>query len=889
MSAGLTTPRFSIVAACYQVEQFLDQFFNSLEVQDIADADLEVIVVDDGSTDGTFEVLQRWRQKSRFDVTVLQKSNGGQASARNLGLEYARGEWLTFTDPDDWLDSDYLKNIGAFIDANRSVKQVAAQLVLMHERPDGSFHKGKHPLDGMYDGDRLYNLNVHPDRFSGSAPASFIRADLLREFGLEFDTHIRPNFEDAHLVAKYLLSCSEPLLGLVGSAKYYYRKRGDGSSTLQTSIAQSSRYTVVPERGYLDLLRFGRRITGTTAPEWVQNLVLYDLSWYFAPNEAPSAVVTGAVGAAAEVFVRLLAEITSELSPSVVRSFDVRPLDPKWRQILLHSFVDSDWSTDYVVTEAYDKARGAVRIACRFVGATPAITVLSNGTPVDLSEAKVQSFTYFEHDLLFEWGCWVPASHDLIVLKDTGPMEVRPDWSGPVTYRVSPQQIRRLAATGQRRGGGAGSAKPSMFQKLRTVVSSRRQVNRVVSKYTTIARNLPTRLRLRGANAEFRDAWVLIDRIHNANDSAEVLFRYLREHRPETNAWFTVEEESSDFARIVRDGFGDRLVGYGSNRWKRLMANAAIVVSSHADTPILDPPALRGLTVPRWRRAFLNHGVIKDDLSAWLNPKHLDLFVVSTEDELQSIVGPNTPYRYSGRETKLTGMPRLDSLQHARAALERTGQAKDLVVVAPTWRHWLLQQLKPGSQRRELVDDFEDSDFVRLWSQFVGSHEISDACGKRGLRLVMLPHPNLERALGILEGLSGVEAYSYDRADLQSLFARTALLVTDYSSVAFNIAYLESPTVYFQFDADRMFGGEHVGRKGYFDYPTMGFGPVAHDLDEAVAATVHMIESITETGSVPEPWRSRIETTFPFRDGRCSERVANEILDLLARVGATPS
>ena len=61
---------------------------------------------------------------------------------------------------------------------------------------------------------------------------------------------------------------------------------------------------------------------------------------------------------------------------------------------------------------------------------------------------------------------------------------------------------------------------------------------------------------------------------------------------------------------------------------------------------------------------------------------------------------------------------------------------------------------------------------------------------------------------------------------LHPLFAKTALLVTDYSSVAFEIAYIEKPVIYYQFDAEQFYGGGHLGFAGYFDFARDGFGPI---------------------------------------------------------------
>ena len=93
-----------------------------------------------------------------------------------------------------------------------------------------------------------------------------------------------------------------------------------------------------------------------------------------------------------------------------------------------------------------------------------------------------------------------------------------------------------------------------------------------------------------------------------------------------------------------------------------------------------------------------------------------------------------------------------------------------------------------------------------------------------------MPHPNLQGILGELDLPAHVEALAFAGTDVQALYGQCALLVTDYSSVAFNTAYLDRPAVYFQFDREEMLRGAHVGRQGYFDYERDGFGPVARDV-----------------------------------------------------------
>ncbi len=133
-----------------------------------------------------------------------------------------------------------------------------------------------------------------------------------------------------------------------------------------------------------------------------------------------------------------------------------------------------------------------------------------------------------------------------------------------------------------------------------------------------------------------------------------------------------------------------------------------------------------------------------------------------------------------------------------------------------------------------------------------------------------MPHPQLQPALARMQLPDDIEALSFRGADVQDRYAHTAVLVTDYSSVAFNLAVLDRSVVYYQFDRDDEGSGAHIGRPGYFDYERDGFGPVALDHDRAVAAIVAAIEA---RGRPSPEYQARIDRTFPNRDGHACERV----------------
>jgi hypothetical protein len=306
------------------------------------------------------------------------------------------------------------------------------------------------------------------------------------------------------------------------------------------------------------------------------------------------------------------------------------------------------------------------------------------------------------------------------------------------------------------------------------------------------------------------------------------------------------------------------------------MLNTRWLISSHADHALVEPPSVVRIARGRpWKFAFLQHGVIKDDLSLWLNNRDIDLFVVSTEPELESVAGDGTGYVVTHKETRLTGLPRFDRL--LAKAREVPADARDLVIVAPTWRTGLTLAIDPATQKRGVDAGFWESDYYRSWIGVLRSPAIAKAAADRGVRIGFMPHPNLQQILGAVELPPHVEPLTFGGEDVQGLYARCALLVTDYSSVAFNIAYLDRPIVYFQFDRAEMMRGGHMGRQGYFDYARDGFGPVADDLAAAERA---IVEAINAGPRAAPTYQARIDATFPVRDGGASARVVAALEEL---------
>ena len=115
--------KFSIVVPVYNVEQYLEQCLESLQVQDFDN--FEIICVNDGSTDRSREILTEWESKIP-QMRVIDRENGGLSAARNTGLKAATGNYLVFVDSDDWVEPTMLSTLAESI-GNEDIACFACQ------------------------------------------------------------------------------------------------------------------------------------------------------------------------------------------------------------------------------------------------------------------------------------------------------------------------------------------------------------------------------------------------------------------------------------------------------------------------------------------------------------------------------------------------------------------------------------------------------------------------------------------------------------------------------------------------------------------------------------------------------------------------------------------
>ena len=141
-------PAISVIIPVYNTEKYLHRCIDSVLAQTYQD--LELLLIDDGSKDSSGAICDEYAAQDAR-VKVFHKENGGVSSARNLGLDNAQGEWVTFVDSDDYIEENFLKSFDGNMDADLVVGGMIEKRFqdnLLRNIPSRYIHPLKNALDG---------------------------------------------------------------------------------------------------------------------------------------------------------------------------------------------------------------------------------------------------------------------------------------------------------------------------------------------------------------------------------------------------------------------------------------------------------------------------------------------------------------------------------------------------------------------------------------------------------------------------------------------------------------------------------------------------------------------------------------------------------------------
>ncbi|MBS4218959.1 CDP-glycerol glycerophosphotransferase family protein [Bacillus sp. FJAT-49711] len=348
-----------------------------------------------------------------------------------------------------------------------------------------------------------------------------------------------------------------------------------------------------------------------------------------------------------------------------------------------------------------------------------------------------------------------------------------------------------------------------------------------------------------------KNIWIVGERPYKAQDTGYHFFKYMREMHPEQQVYYVIEEDSPEI-RNVKD-YGN-ILHYKSKKHVLYTLMATRIIGSH------HPDYLFPLRTNEFKRkvkalkVFLQHGVMGTKNTVHFYGKtspsfDTDLFMVSSDLEKSIIVND---FGYLPKEVKVTGLPRFDSL------LKGDVPTKRQLLIIPTWREWLVNE-----------ERFLESEYFSRYQSLVNNSSLHKLAKDLNFEIVFCLHPNMQMFTHFFKD-APVRVVSQGEIDVQYLLKESAMMITDYSSVAFDFSFLSKPIVYYQFDRDRFIGkkGSHLNLDE--DLP----GDIVFEEDQILECVEEYAKKDFEMSQENKKKASRF---LKYKDLNSSERIYNVV------------
>ena len=348
-----------------------------------------------------------------------------------------------------------------------------------------------------------------------------------------------------------------------------------------------------------------------------------------------------------------------------------------------------------------------------------------------------------------------------------------------------------------------------------------------------------------------RKIWIVSERENECRDNGYVFFKYIREEHKDINCFYALKKNSPDYNKIKELG---NVIWFGSLKHFLYYCAAKYLICSTTQgfCPSYYLTLLRKKMHLWGTYVFLQHGITKDNQTfLYKKQAKIDLFVCGAKPEYEDI---SLKYGYSDNQVVYTGFARFD--------LYHNLSIKNQIIVMPTWRR--------------TADDssFEESNYYKIWNSFLTNKYLVKLLEDKKITLYFYIHPLFQKYSSFFKSsCQNIVIADFKHHDVQLLLKESKLLITDFSSVAFDFGYMMKPVIYYQFDEDEFFKKHYI--KGYFDYRRDGFGPVCTDAESVIKNIEYCLDCRFDN----QRYCSNVKLFFPLHDANNSERIYHAIIN----------
>lgn len=824
---------YTVVTHVRNNERRLDSYFRSLtgQVLDFRN-NITLILVDDGSTDASASIIKNWQSRYPENIRYIYQEEQGRAPALDAGLSQVKTPWVAFVDPDDFVDATYFSHIDDILTRsgrekakNGPVRMLVCAQTLYDEKANHVL-RYKGPVPGsvsLLKKTEELRLDANMAPIPVTVRATLYNTSVPTDGALCFEKSPLQKAEDLLFTVRYLQSLHGGDI-IFSSLPRYYRNTSQSQTPGEEAAQSGQRLPKALEECCARLLALssqkgGALKDGACVYPPVRSALFALLSEYIVAlyNTPPQKSLEPGL---TEQLFALLREYFQCITPEAVESMGALTagFETAHTAAVLALFKNQELERQTIFVTRYDFRKQQICLVY-YCKAVQAEEVRLSGVAARILYGKSTLNSLGQHPCSLRRQLWVRLS--------------------------APGQVIEVFIAGKR----------ADFE----IDGKRLPAATVKEALAPFGGSLTCPLAAHG-----KAPWVFMDRPAQADDNAEHLYRYVRKAMPAQQIFYALQKDSPDWDRLATEGFN--LVEPGSRAFDAVLRKADTLLASHF-TLFMYAKNLCTINAIAKKYIWLQHGVMENDLSAWLNEIDLDVIVSSTLGEYHSIADDLTPYNASQKDVKPAGLPRHDAL------VPHMKTHKNTLFVMPTWRRYL-QQLARNYTGDALQEKFLASTYGAMWKKLLLSEELERIQKTYAMRILFYPHADLRPFLSCFSLPGHIAVAQPGHGSIQQFLQEAVVLITDFSSIAFEMAFMKKAVLYYQFDPEDFFS-KHW-KKGYFDYTRDGFGPVCDNPENLL----HNLDVLLQRGAVPESvYQKRMEEAFPFRDGRNCERVCRAVVE----------
>lgn len=360
--------------------------------------------------------------------------------------------------------------------------------------------------------------------------------------------------------------------------------------------------------------------------------------------------------------------------------------------------------------------------------------------------------------------------------------------------------------------------------------------------------------------------WLAFDKLFKAGDNGEYFYRYASEQKDDgIRKYYVINDKSVDQKRLHSLGYHP--LKTGSLKHYLTFLNADIVFSTHASVFYhnfgLMGQYLRGLV--KFENVTLQHGLTVQKLALSMNRVHDNLkrYYCASRYEIENLSRPI--YGYSSHPDqflKLTGVARYDGL---------TNNDQKEILITPTWRMGLVLPRESNDAPPPYNPAFKSSSYYHVYNQLINDPVLINAAKEYGYRITYLVHPTVSIQIGDFETNDYVHIVPATAdTNYEKVLSEASLMVTDYSGVQFDFAYMRKPVVYYHHtDIPPHY------EEGCFYYDTMAFGEICTSHEEMIAT---LLDYMKNACTIKPQFKARIDDFFAYDDHNNCARIYQDAL-----------